>query len=133
LPIASGRRPGIELDFVADEAGLTFGTAKLAEGMEKVFAGPHPGTTASGEPSAIPTTDYKNVAGALVSWGVLVVTAVQRAARWARSAVSSLACSGSSWPRIRGEALRRRCSHPARTRRESTRRRANAPWWRTLR
>jgi hypothetical protein len=52
-------------------AGLSFGTAKLAEGMEKLFAGDHPGMTASGQPSAIPTTDYKAVAGALVSWGAM--------------------------------------------------------------
>jgi hypothetical protein len=54
-------------------AALTFGTAKLAEGMQKIFAGDHPGTTASGQPSAIPTTNYKNVAGALVSWGGMTV------------------------------------------------------------
>jgi hypothetical protein len=55
------------------ETGLSFATAKLAEGMEKLFAGDHPGTTASGQPSAIPTTNYKVVAGALVNWGVMTV------------------------------------------------------------
>ena len=55
------------------EAGLTFGTAKLAEGMEKLFGGPHPGMTASGQPVPSPT-DYKAVAGALVSWGAMTVT-----------------------------------------------------------
>jgi hypothetical protein len=57
------------------DAGLTAGTAKLAEGMRDLFAGPHPGMTASGQPSAIPTTNYNKVAIALVEWGAGTVAA----------------------------------------------------------
>jgi hypothetical protein len=57
------------------DAGLSLGTAKLAEGMRDLFAGPHPGITASGQPSAIATTDYSKVANALVAWGAGTVAA----------------------------------------------------------
>jgi hypothetical protein len=46
-------------------------TSALATGLEKVFGSDHPGTSASGQPSPFPPTDYKGVAGALVSWGVM--------------------------------------------------------------
>jgi hypothetical protein len=43
-------------------------TSALATGLEKVFGSDHPGTSASGQPTPFPATDYNKVAGALVSW-----------------------------------------------------------------